>query len=297
MLAQNTRQATALAVAAFCLALSPLSSPARAADFTDFYPLAEDTILHPPKLDSLQVLCGKEVAKEAHYSFVGGRDGKVLLVVFTHERIRKLKDVIMLEVMFRAAPNAIIPTAMPGPDGSLDWAYVYDRNKDGKIDYLAYLYSALPFKPDNFPPEYPKTKDGRLQFRPKDPYSMEYVQMLIRESRMVFSHHADDNFDGATDAAIASYHDSFRPMWIEEFGVLRSTRFDGKVDENWTFRHDIRKRTGNVPVSKGHFLLQNDQPPENRRTGEEWLGFGDRVMERINQFAAECGFGESDFRP
>jgi len=294
---QKIWQVISLAAAAMGLALCPLATPARAADFTGFYPVAEETILHPPEIGSMKILCSKKLAEGAHYSFVGGRDGKVILTVLTSKPIKELSKVIMLEVMFRTSPNAIIPTAMPGPAGSLDWSYVYDRNRDGKVDYLAYLYSALPFKPNNFPPEYPKMKDGKLQFRPKDPYSMEYIQMMIRESRMIFSHHADDNFDGATDVAIASFHDSFRPMWVEEFGVLRSTRFDGKVDENWTFRHDIRERTGNVPVSKGHFLLQNDQPPDNRRTGEEWLGFGDRIMEQANRFAEECGFGRGDFRP
>ena len=112
----KTWQAVSLVAGAIFLAVSPLAVPARAADFTDFYPVAEETILHPPKIGSLMILCSKKVARGAYYSFVGDRDGKIVLMALTEKKIKDLEEVISLKVNFIASPTAIFPVARPGRD-------------------------------------------------------------------------------------------------------------------------------------------------------------------------------------
>jgi len=254
-------------------------------DFTDFYPMAENRTNYPPKITDLSVICSKSRFLLPRISFIGDASKKVVLVVFTAKPIKDLSKTILLERMFT---KGVPPSPTAG--ANLDWAYVFDRNSDGHVDYLTYLYGALPVKPDNFPEDYPKAKDGFIEID-----SFDQIKLFIDESRLVFSHYADDNYDGSTDSVVASIHDPERLIWVDGFGVIRSTMFDGVIDETWTFRKSINERTGNVAEVDGRYVLQNDQPKPYWKTGSEWLSFGTKTMKVINQKAIDCGLGEGDF--
>jgi hypothetical protein len=257
-------------------------------DFIDFYPTAEARTQSPPDLSSLSILCREKKFGRQHVTFVGDPNKKVLLVVFTDKRVKDLTKVITLKTVFvqdskKSFPK---PSARVGPDATLDWAYVYDRNGDGRLDYLAFLFAAIPVKPDDFPSDYPT--GGRIT-------SFEQIELTYRHSRLLFSHHADDNFDGSSDAVVAAVLDPDRYPWVEQFGVLRSTKFDGNVDETWTFKKSIAQRTGTVAQRDQHYILQN-APDTKLMTGKEWLGFGTELMQVINDFARKCGLAKESFQ-
>lgn len=201
-------------------------------------------------------------------------------MVFSQERIKDLDQVMTLTVSFNP-----LPTACPQKGCTLDWAYVWDRNEDGVIDYIAYLDSARPVKGRDFPADFPI--GTRLK--------KEHLYLIIDSGRMTFTHFADDNFDGRTDTIVAVLPDPARPFWVEEFGVLRSTGFDGKVDETWTFKERIEARTGTVPRSEGGYAMINLAPNKNVRDGGAWLEMGTAVLRVIHEGTRQGKLGHNTF--
>lgn len=263
------------------------------ADGVAFFPIAQRIAESPPELSSLSVLCKKKSPDGGYVNFLGGDDGKVRLVVFTEKRIKKLSKIVMLKVGFFTHPSSglPVPTARPTLKGALDWAYVFDRNSDGQIDYMTYLYSAIPVMGDDFPEDFPKSVGGSTK------YDLKAYQHFVRKTELVFSHHADDNHDGAIDFIVASVHSSEYAGWVEGYGVLRSTNFDGVLDMSWTFVRDISQPTGKVEKNDDGYVLQNDVPDRKMRTAEEWLEFTNFVLQRTNKFITKCKLSGSLYQP
>jgi len=237
----------------------------------------------------LSILCrGKKFfGLGGHITFVGGPDKKVVLVIFSDKRVEDLSRVITLKPVFVQLSEDTPPvaTARASREATLDWAYVYDRNGDGRIDYIAYLFAVLPVKPDDFPSDYPK--GGKIT-------SVEQIELVYTNSRLIFGHYADDNFDGATDAVVAAVLDPDRYPWVEQFGVLRSKQVDGNIDETWTFKKNITQRTGTVAKRGKKYILQN-APDAEIQTREELFDFGTKIMKSINDFGRKCGLKKGDF--
>ncbi len=257
-------------------------------DFIDFYPVAEARTQSPPDLTTLSIVCREKKFWGPHITFVGNPDKKIILVTFTDKRVENLDRVITLIPKFFTATKEELysPTARIGPDATLDWTYVYDRNGDGRVDYIAYLYAVLPVKPDDFPEDFPKGNKFKA--------TKERLHLLYNNTRMIFSHHADENFDGASDAVVASIFDPDREFWVEQFGVLQSTKLDGHVNKTWTFKRNISQQIDIVRQVDGQYILQNG-PGIKLQTGDEWFAFGTRVIGIINEYAKKCSLTKESF--
>jgi hypothetical protein len=256
-------------------------------DFISFYSKAYSTTQSPPKLSSLSVLCAKKESWGRHATFAGNQDGEVFLVIFTKKQVKDLTRVITLKPLFlQLRENSPpVPTAFVTRDATLDWAYIYDRNGDGRVDYIAFLFGVLPFKPDNFPSDYPA--GGQIT-------DFEQIKLIFKHSRLQFIHYADDNFDGVTDAVIGVVLDPVRYPWVDQYGVLRSQQYDGNIDETWTFKNDIAQHTGIVAQENHKYILQN-APDSYLQTGKEWFDFGTNTMKKTNEYAQKCGLTEKSF--
>ncbi len=255
--------------------------------FIDIYPRAYSLTQSPPKLSSLSVLCSEKKLFGPQITFVGGSDKKPILVIYTDKPVTDLSRVVTLEPVFIQPPGAPLasPSARVSSDASLDWAYVFDRNGDGRVDYMAFFFAAIPIKPDDFPIDYPK--GGKMT-------SFEHYKLLITQARLVFTHYADDNFDGSTDAVVAAILDPDRYPWVEQFGVLHSTKFNGEVDDTWTFKKNVTDRIGAVSEKDNKFVLQN-APDTTLQSGKELFDFGTRTMKTINDYAEKCGLTKGSF--
>ncbi|MDD1762953.1 MAG: hypothetical protein LUQ59_12045 [Methanothrix sp.] len=255
--------------------------------FSDVYPKAHTLTQSPPELSSLSILCREKKSGGPHITFVGGPDKKALLVVYTDKQVKDLSNIITLKPVFIKHPGESLssPSARVNPDATLDWAYVYDRNGDGRVDYMAFFYAVLPVKPDDFPKDYPK--GGKMT-------SFEQYKLFIMQSRLVFSHYSDENLDGSTDVVVAAITDPDRPAWVDQFGVLRSTKFNGEVDETWTFKKDISQRIGTVSQKDGKYVVQNGLSTP-LQSGRELFDFGTRTMKTINDHGEKCGLTKKSF--
>ena len=252
------------------------------------YPTYDALTQSPPKMENLSIMCNKQSSSGRYVTFVGDSDEKALLVVFTDKTVRDLSKVITLKVVFvrESGEKLYSPSARVGPDATLDWAYVFDRNGDGRVDYLAFFYAAIPIKPENFPADYPKVGEKLRSF--------DQFKLLLTQSRMVFTHYADDNFDGSTDAVVAPIIEPERYPWVEKFGVIRSSKFNVIVDDTWTFKKEIARKSGTVVLENNKYVVQN-APNNPLQTGEELFAFGTRIMKRINDHVEMCGLKKRPF--
>jgi hypothetical protein len=257
---------------AVVLALVPsLAFGDATSDFTSTHPRAMALIQFPPDIKSFAKVCERQV--EAVSVSFWGTSGKAALWVTSKQPIVDLRKVVSLQVLFNP-----MPTALPGPNASLDWGYVFDRNQDGKVDYVAFLDNARPFAPDRFPAGFPKGNG----------FNAEQLSLVFHSARLVFFHLADENFDGSVDTVVAPLTHPEYPLWVHQYGVLRSSKFDGNVDDEWTFGDRVNEKAGHVPAREGRYIMQN---AGKALSGWQWLESGTSLLRYINSAAAQCGFG------
>src|SRR5436853_3833097 len=110
-------------------------------DFLSIHPHAMALTQSPPEIKSLSKICERQL--ESTSTSFWGTSGKATLWVASKKPITDLTKVITLRVLFTP-----MPTARPSPDASLTWGYIFDRNRDGKVDYLVFLDGPRPVAPD-----------------------------------------------------------------------------------------------------------------------------------------------------
>ncbi|HYW04521.1 MAG TPA: hypothetical protein VFA86_11335 [Gammaproteobacteria bacterium] len=255
-------------LAVFALAASAGAAvPATRGDFVSFYPLAlhEAHTRHP--LDQYQLVCTRPATGGAYVSLVADTSGAVVLVAISREEPQNVRSLL---------------DPKNNPRATRDWAYAWDRNGDGKIDYLVYylgveMVVTQGALPEGFP--------GGM--RPA--LNMNQLRFALEHMRMTFYYAADDDFDGRVDAMIFPYHDGKVPMWVKGHFVLRSTRFDGHADRDWAFRDDITRLSGPAPRNAHGYRVRID--PSAGAGGDGVLAHWSELLGEFNAAVRACGAG------
>ncbi|HSQ59307.1 MAG TPA: hypothetical protein VLT84_02545 [Acidobacteriota bacterium] len=174
------------------------------------------------------------------------------------------------------------------PNPSTNWGYVFDRNGDGKVDYLCFHAGQMPVKGPDFPADFPKRDaDGKLRLKEA------HILYLVSRMRGVFFHAADDDFDGRVDGVVLFSVDPSR-NWVDGWGLFRDTKPDAGAEVAVLFRDDIAKPTGT---------------PKREADGWSWIGAGGKkttvgaalfdgwtdILSRVNRTAEKVGFGPGTF--
>lgn len=263
-------------------------------DALGFYATAQATIDAPPSADSLRVVCSREVgANDTHIGAKGWfsllappGDSVGWIAAFTRRRISRVSDVLVTSP--RWSP---MPTAKPRASGTLDWAWIWDRNGDGRADYVAYLQNAHAVLPDPVPDTFPvPTRNADGSYSATTPL----LYAMIEHTAMVFRHYADDDFDGRVDVAVVEEFDPIRPMFVRGWVVARASRRDGIVDEAWAFRRDITDTTRVLlREADGSYRLPSISAADG--SGSESalarLAHGTAVLSTVNTVNARCARG------
>jgi hypothetical protein len=302
-----------------------VASLAAQSSIISFYPIARAETANPPPLDSLVVLCRQKIeyqGNEGWLTLAGRRGGEALVVI--DGKIKELPEAISLVPVSTAVPvgTAIPPTALPGPNGTLDWGYLWDRNGDGRADYLAYLDGALFVLPDTVPADFPVVVSGSSALggpgvtayfgwpdkplpasreeRGKDfpvvlgqwfgslAIHRDALPFLERSVRMVFYHYADDNFDGLIEGAVVPERDSVRMLFVGWWTVFRSSRGDGTVDQAWSFRSNITDTLGLPSPIAGDFVWWSTFSA-NPMPAREPFERGAMLLTLTNEAVKGCG--------
>ncbi|MBI4547176.1 MAG: hypothetical protein HY707_04295 [Ignavibacteriae bacterium] len=248
-------------------------------NIADFYPLADSVTQFPPFDKKLSMICQKRILQR-YVTFIGIEgEKKVLLVAVTLKKIRSIQDSISLSVEFKGI--------MPHPGRISTWGYVFDRNNDGKVDYMALVGGAAPFKDENFPDDYP------LRGEPLSAYNQDELEYWVSHCKLVFNHWADDNFDDTLDALIHIDLDPQRD-WVERKIVVQSTKFNGRFDDVWAFYQHIDEEPDTVGHSNSRIPYHPIGKPNDAIT-KAMLDEKTNIMLLIQRASRECGLTKENF--
>jgi hypothetical protein len=233
------------------------------------YPFMDSVNRYPVREDSLVVLCKKKIS-ERHITFVGVRGlDSVLLVAVTLEPIANVKKDISLTVQFQGIN--------PKPGKVETWGYVYDRNHDGKIDYLSLLSGAAPFWADDMPDYFPERGMSM---------DMDQMELFVSHADLVFNHWSDDNYDGKLDGVI--HVDMFEERdWVKRRLMVRSSKFNDEYDDITAFRKRPGDLEDTIEVNDtGVPYIPIGKPKEeiNKIMFDEKTA----ILELLNKAVAEC---------
>jgi hypothetical protein len=200
-----------------------------------FHKRAEMTAQNLPDQRNLRIVCQRNEDRR-WVTFIGGgngQGGRVAIAAYTEQKLERPDETLHLRP-FRSGNSPVV-----GAGDTLDWGYVFDRNGDGMIDYLAFLDGAIPVKPVGFQGELPK-RGGKI--------TPNQINLYNQHARFVFIHSADDNFDGTVDGVVYGVREPDE-LWIDRWVAARSNEA-GQIDDAWFFTTDIAARTG-VPTRSG----------------------------------------------
>jgi len=239
----------------------------------DFYPIA-DSISEYPAIDvPLEILCQKKVSN-VYVTFLSYKgQKKIFIAAVTNEKIENPNKEI----------NRILDFDGPVPKlGKVTtWGYVFDRNNDGKIDYMALVDGAAPFLDDKIPENYP-VRGQKL--------SMLNLELYVSHCKIIFNHWADDNYDGKIDAVVHVESDNLRD-WIKRRIVARCTKFNDKFDDVWAFTKKITDKHDSVSHTKNSVIYR----PLGQVSGfitKQTFQEKTNILDLLNRAAAICNIGK-----
>lgn len=246
---------------------SPVA-PAQTASMIDFFRHADSMTIHPSLDQQLAIIQQKKMG-DNYVSFVGPKGTSIVLLAAV--TVEKLAD-----------PNLISRTVdfiqdRPTTGKIPTWGYVFDRNRDGKIDYLALVEGAAPYKNSSFPADYPARKKR---------VDMAQMELFVNNCKLVFNHYADDNYDGKIDALVHIDLDPERD-WVDRQIVARSTQFNDLFDVAWAFQGSMANEHVTVGITTNGILFH----PLNRPTdylSKATLADRTGILNYLNASAAEC---------
>lgn len=118
-------------------------------DILAFYEKAYARTQLPPDESGLSIICQQKL-EDYYITFMGTGGQKVLLAAFSKEKLDNPNEDVWLKW------RLVTPGEKRKGGKTMDWGYVYDRNGDGQIDYIAYLMGPMPIKGKSFPENFPK---------------------------------------------------------------------------------------------------------------------------------------------
>jgi hypothetical protein len=262
-------------LAVFCL-LAPSARGQEAETIMGFYRTADSLSAYPSPITTYEIKCQRRVMKR-YVTFIGRKgEKKIYIAAVTLKPLKNLSKQLALTARFDGPQPSLGETST--------WGYVFDRNDDGKLDYLALVGAAAAVEGENFPDDFPGFGS---------PMSTEQFERYIANCRIVFNHWADDNYDGTIDAGVLFDMDPFR-NWVRRNLLIRSTAFNGKFDDVRAFRTDIATATASAeftPTEVPYYPLGSNRGTITKSMFDETTA----LLSLLNRAAALCKVGTSGF--
>ena len=245
----------------------------------EYLPRVLELANDPPRESHLKISCQAQLNPEdpdsASFASVLTVEGKkALLIASSPHRLEEPWLTMTLRGVFVPAGEA-----HPTDRGTMDWAYVFDRNSDGRIDFFSYLVGPLWVAPEDAgnARQWPIVSDG---------VDKDFFDANRDKLKMGFWHLADDNFDGLHDGLMARIVDK-ATGWANGWVVVTDTDFDMVYDTcTWTIGG-----IGNGPracLKNGREFTIPGMSVAGLRTipppGESYLNW-------FNEVTAACKFG------
>ena len=246
-------------------------------DIVHFYEKADSVCQYPNLTIQLTLYCQQKV-DNLYVTFIGYKDQKSIFIgAITKQPIIDPNKEISRTVVFDEVRPSLGKTAT--------WGYIFDRNNDGRIDYMALVGGAAAVKDEKLADDYPT--------RGKKP-TLKQLQYFVGHCKLIFNHWADDNYDGKIDAVVHIDMDPVRD-WVERKIIAYSAKFDGKFDNVWAFRNDNFLEHENIKhtLSAIPYYPLGDTLSNITNT---LLIEKSPYLQLFNRAAAQCGAGNNYFR-
>jgi len=245
-------------------------------DIVNFYPTVNSLAKFPELFKALTIIQQRKI-DSLYVTFIGYKNQKKFFIgAITKIPIHDPNTEISRIVEFQGSKPFLGKVST--------WGYIFDRNKDGKIDYAALVGGAAVFKNDKIGDKFPP-RNQRLDH--------EQTKFFVSHCEIIFNHWADDNFDGNIDAVIHADMDPSKDL-VEQMIVVRSTKFDNSFDDVWAFREDPQhehKKITHTSYSVPFHPLGSTQG----KITKEMLAEKSAYLQLFNKAAAACNIKPSDF--
>lgn len=242
-----------------------------------FYPVADSISSFPLPINQYEIKLKKKLM-DRYVTFIGKKKEKTICIAaVTLTPIKNLQKEIMLTVQFQG-PKPYIGEVTT-------WGYIFDRNGDGKIDYLALVGGAAAVEDSTIADDFPGFGS---------PMNKKQFEQYIGHCQILFNHWADDNFDGTIDAVVHYDMDPIR-NWMKRWLVIRSTAFDGNFDEVWAFRQKITSTHEITPFTATEvpfYELGSNQTVFTKKMMDQSSG----ILQLINRAIELCHIRAEKFR-
>lgn len=273
----------------------------------EFHAVVADAVAHPVAAKDLRVACSWKVRPDETHLGVAGwwsllvprepaSASGAVIAAFTRAELKRPAEALSTTV--RYSP---MPTAFVSGKSTLDWAWLWDRNADGRADYLAYLQNAHAILPDPVPADWSPPEvhpDGSVYITRK------LLGEAVERAAMVFRHYADDDFDGRVDAAVVEQFDGTYTMFVANHVVVRRSPGAERAGEAWAFRTRITdtlrvlvpdstgtiripavvRDTARAPMGGGRVPAR-----AGSESADDRLGFGTQALAAVNALVDHCG--------
>jgi hypothetical protein len=252
-------------------------------DILSFYASAHAITQSPPDESTLSIICQQMLSsgdmKDYFVSFIADRSKKVLLAAWSKKELTRVVRAISLKDWVSGRTEG---------EDAVDWVYVFDRNRDGKIDYIAFPVGFLPVEPKELPPNLPKRMGG---------FTSAQFLYLRRIGKLIFLHYADDAFTGTISAVVFLAVDPESDYLISGGQLIRSSRLDGMLDECWYFDEAIGRKSGDCESSGDGYRTRMGLYQDGFATvGPQQLAGFSGLLSALNESAEACRLAQDSFR-
>lgn len=272
-------------IAIIIICVSPLNAQE---NIVNFYRIVDSLANYPEIQQPIDTICQVKIPQYTTKN-VGGktvRDTTKFYVSFLGYKGQKQVFIAALTLKPLEKPNSDILRIVDFDDTSprlgkvSTWGYVFDRNNDGKIDYMALVDGAAPFKDDQVPPDFP-VRGQKL--------TLPQLELYMTKCKIIFNHWADENFDGKIDAVIHTDMDSVRD-WVDRRIIIQCTKYDGNFDKVWAFKYSPTEEKIELKYSKTSVPYR----PLGKLSGEitpAMLEEKTAILNLLNRAASQCDIG------
>lgn len=240
---------------------APPPGPGMAPDFARVHAMTQSAL---PRA-RLSVRCQVKV-DEAYVSLIETPETGVAWVAFTAKKFSN------------PARNLLTRMYFPGERGgtTMDWGYILDRNRDGRVDYLAFLIGTACVAPEPCEEALPNLNATLTPHQVAD--------IISPNVRLIFWHVADDDGDGEADL-IAVPLSTVANGWIEGWLVTRDANFDHVFEECRHFAGPLRSDLGACEGTPAAYAVPGYETMGLRRVPPGDLAF----LQMIDRAVRDCG--------
>lgn len=167
-----------------------------------------------------------------------------------------------------------------------EWGWIYDRNADGRIDWVSYINGSLPVVPEEgVPAGFPSLLEDPARLTPRQ------LGFLMKSGRVVYRHILDADFDANPDHILVS--PISQESGFADGAMLFSIRGPGNFRCEWRSEHDASDTRPCVAEADAFSFVTLGEPPVRRAEPP----FEALTVYWLALSKQECSFGAEGIKP